>query len=435
MFGTRSARRLILSAATVVAVATGLAVAPIAVGTAVASDSTVASSVFAKVNADRTRPSLNVPKLGLNGYISDVAHEIVIDYANCPGCAFAAPSDLPSTPVAPTSWESVVAHVSTGAHTATRLLAALLTARRSAIENSDYNFGGIAIKTHGSQVYAVLFVVQYTSAPAGKIDLATPTITGHVRVGGKLTAHYSSSPKADLYTATWWSNGIQYATGKTFTIPTGLFGETITAHVEAEKNNYVERTLSSAQTKPVATGVFTVSGKAHMGEFLNVVLAPQLPVSVAPIPVTYSYRWYRNGHLLSDTNFYYSPLPSDWGKNITSKITLHAPHVTARTITTKAHIFKGLTFTDTYVPTITVPTLLAVDATITSSIPLWTPSTTWSITWRADGKKIKGEHTTSLKLTQAMFNKHITVTYTATNPIYKHTARTSAPTARVYNLL
>jgi hypothetical protein len=65
------------------------------------------------------------------------------------------------------------------------------------------------------------------------------------------------------------------------------------------------------------------------------------------------------------------------------------------------------------------------------SVGKWSPKPTFTYTWLADGKAIKGATKASLTLTKALAGKRITVVVTGTRLGYETVARVSSATKKV----
>ena len=72
-----------------------------------------------------------------------------------------------------------------------------------------------------------------------------------------------------------------------------------------------------------------------------------------------------------------------------------------------------------------------VGRTLTARHGTWTPGTTFSYTWHANGKRIKRATTTKLRLTKAQKGKRISVTVTGKKQGYTPVSKTSAKTRKI----
>ncbi|MDE0547460.1 carboxypeptidase regulatory-like domain-containing protein [Microbacterium sp. C7(2022)] len=82
----------------------------------------------------------------------------------------------------------------------------------------------------------------------------------------------------------------------------------------------------------------------------------------------------------------------------------------------------------------TVPTIagtVAVGSVLTAGVSGWTPDTTFTYRWLADGATISGATSSKLTLTSALQGKRISVAVTGQREFYVSASKTSAQTARV----
>lgn len=144
-----------------------------------------------------------------------------------------------------------------------------------------------------------------TSEPSAAVvagtltNTAKPTITGEVRVGGTVQATEGTwSPTPGTYTYQWFQSGSTdpIGTGKSFVVPPGAAGKTLTVKVSALKAGYSVGTAVSEPSAPVGLPALenevapSVTGEPQVG---LTVTADEGTWSVTP--ESFTYRWFRSG--------------------------------------------------------------------------------------------------------------------------------------------
>ncbi|GEK23554.1 hypothetical protein CXY01_40740 [Cellulomonas xylanilytica] len=163
-----------------------------------------------------------------------------------------------------------------------------------------------------------------TAVVGGLLTAPTPTISGTVRVGQKLTATPGTWGPAPVTLAYQWYRAgtrITGATASTYTLTTADLGKTLTVHVIGSKTGYTTVDKASAKTAAVAglltTATPTVSGTLKVGSTLTA-----KPGTWGPAPVTLAYQWYRAGVAISGaTSPTYKLVAADKGTGIKVKVT------------------------------------------------------------------------------------------------------------------
>ncbi|WP_408897190.1 carboxypeptidase regulatory-like domain-containing protein [Nocardioides sp. R1-1] len=144
-----------------------------------------------------------------------------------------------------------------------------------------------------------------TSEPSAAVTAGTltntakPTISGEVRVGGTVQATEGTwSPTPGSYTYQWFQSGTAEAigTGKSFVVPAGAAGKTLTVKVNALKSGYTVGTAFSEPSEPV--GLPTLENDVPP----SVTGEPQVGLTVtadegtwSATPESYTYRWFQSG--------------------------------------------------------------------------------------------------------------------------------------------
>ncbi|MDE6195284.1 MAG: hypothetical protein K2F55_00265, partial [Erysipelotrichaceae bacterium] len=134
---------------------------------------------------------------------------------------------------------------------------------------------------------------ELTSAEVTVVDkdalTGTVTITGTPKVGETLTAEVTGLPNDANTTIKWYANGVEVATGETWTTTYDYVDQEITVKVTAD--NYTGELESTAVTlmKADLTGTVTITGTAKVGETLTA------EVTGLPNDANTTIKWYANG--------------------------------------------------------------------------------------------------------------------------------------------
>lgn len=173
-----------------------------------------------------------------------------------------------------------------------------------------------------------------TSEPVQVSDLDNidpPTIAGQAKVGVELTADPGTyAPTPDSFTYQWLADGepVEGATNQTFTPGSDQFGKRLAVLVAAAKTGYTSMIIGTDETEPVAAGAMVVSGKPSIsggtkpGQVLTASIAG---LTFTPTPDRVSYKWYRDGQLVTGiTGPDYEVTGDDVGSRITVVVDAHA---------------------------------------------------------------------------------------------------------------
>ena len=268
----------------------------------------------------------------------------------------------------------------------------------------------------------------------GTLTAPTPTISGTVKVGAKLTAvpgTWGPAPVTLKYQ--WKADGaaISGATASTYVLPASLLGKKITVTVTGSKTSYATVSRTSAATAAVAKGTLTaptptISGTAKVGVKLTAV-----PGAWGPAPVTLKYQWRADGVAISGaTASTYIVAAGLVGKKITVTVTGTKTGYTTASKTSAATVavVKG----SLTAPTPTVTGTARVGLKLTALAGTWGPApVTLKYQWKANGTAISGATSSTLVIPASAKGKKITVTVTGSKTGYTTVSKTSASSATV----
>ena len=168
-------------------------------------------------------------------------------------------------------------------------------------------------------------ISQAVNVTSGDLTTSVPTIAGTLKLGGVLTASAGEwGPEGVVLSYQWLRNGapISKATAAKYTLVAKDVGTRISVRVTGVAEGYGTATTESKLTAKVAAGKLTaatpkISGTAKVGKRLTA-----KPGSWKPSGVSFSYRWYRSGKLISGaTKSYHTAVKADAGKTIKVKVT------------------------------------------------------------------------------------------------------------------
>jgi surface antigen len=170
-------------------------------------------------------------------------------------------------------------------------------------------------------------------------NTAKPVITGHVRVGSRLTATAGTWSANSNYSYQWYAghDRISGATGSTFIPTRSQLGHTIFVHVAASRDSYSSGSVNSSRTVGVALGSISfskspaISGTSRVGSRLTVD-----PGAFTPAGATVRYQWLRDGKAISYTTSTHTLNAHDHGAKLSVRLAYSAAGYTTRTVTTAA---------------------------------------------------------------------------------------------------
>ncbi len=179
-------------------------------------------------------------------------------------------------------------------------------------------------------------VSAFTTAP-------TPTITGTVRVGERLTAVPGSWSPVPAFTYQWKrtvgdvTTNISGATLATYVLTAADYDAVISVDVKGTLLTYETTTKTSSGTEAVAAGVFTtaptptITGSAQSSQTLTAVPGTWAPVA------TFTYQWLADEEVIAGATAATLPLTTGMvGKQISVAVTGAATRYTSQTKTSLA---------------------------------------------------------------------------------------------------
>ena len=271
-----------------------------------------------------------------------------------------------------------------------------------------------------------------TKVAPGVLSAATPTLSGTVRVGSKVTAKPGAWTSGTSLSYQWYASGskISGATSSTYTPSSGAKGKTLTVKVTGKKSGYTTVTRTSAGTK-VAAGVLsapkpTIKGTVKVGGTVSVARGTWKPGATS-----YRYQWKVGGTSVKGATRSSYTIPAKYaGKKLTVTVTGSRSGYTTRSVTSSSATVLRV-YSRTSAPkvsgTVRVGSTLKV-----SSKGTWSPApTSWKYQWKANGTAIKGATRSTFTLTSAQHGKKITVTVSGVRRGYATSSRTSAATVKV----
>lgn len=231
----------------------------------------------------------------------------------------------------------------------------------------------------------------------------------------------------------WWDEEGEYdgimTDSSTFTVPADALGSQMMVEVQGGRREpdpdlgFVGK--ATGYTAAVAPGILTaptptISGNPASGRVLTA--DPGAWTS----GTAFTYRWYADGAAIAGATKSTLTLGSaQKGARITVKVTGKKTAYTAASRTSDP---------TPKVATMATPTIsgtLAYKRTLTAKPGTWTPGTTFTYQWRADGEKIAGATTSTFEPLLAQTGKQISVTVTGSKPGYDTLTKTSALSPKV----
>ncbi|CAN7250349.1 carboxypeptidase regulatory-like domain-containing protein [Knoellia sp. LjRoot47] len=164
-----------------------------------------------------------------------------------------------------------------------------------------------------------------TATVLGVLTAPTPTVSGTVKAGYRLTAAPGTWGPSPVTLAYQWKRAgvaITGATASSYVLTGSDTGKAITVTVTGTKTGYAATAKTSAATAAVAAGTLTaptptISGTKTVGSTLTAASG-----TWGPAPVTLAYQWFRSGVAITGaTASTYKLTTTDKGKTLTVRVT------------------------------------------------------------------------------------------------------------------
>jgi len=290
-----------------------------------------------------------------------------------------------------------------------------------------YLIGAVAAR---SGDVAGLPVGAATAAPvkAGTLTAGTPTVSGTVRVGTKLTAKTGTWTGGTAFAYQWKISGATVATTSTFTPQAGHAGKTLRLVVTGTKAGYAPKTAYSAFSTVAKASFKTttpkINGTVKVGALVGATTGHFSPTA------SLTYRWKANGKPIAGATGRTYKIPSRLhGDKLTVTVTGTRTGYTTKSLTSAASVVSK-PFGRASAPTISGT--VRVGKTLTANRGTWSPTpSAVSYQWRAGGKSIPGATGRTYKLTAKEHGKKISVQIVGRKYAYLPTTRLSGATSTV----
>lgn len=246
-----------------------------------------------------------------------------------------------------------------------------------------------------------------------------PTISGSVQVGSTLTAVAGAwSPEADL-AYEWLVDGAVEGTETTFQPSAADRGKQLELRVTGTRDGFTSVVRTSA---PVTVGYGTFSSPT-----LAIDGAVRVDSTLTALTgswatgATLTYSWAVAGVVVS-TDSSYTPPASTRGKALTLTVVAARDGYQPVTKTTASAVSGAGVFTSAPAPTISGT--VRVDRTLTAVPGTWSPTATFTYSWKVDGKVVSTART--YKLPAAYRGKTLTLSVTASRAGFPTTTKSAA---------
>ncbi|WP_137844204.1 carboxypeptidase regulatory-like domain-containing protein [Microbacterium sp. 2FI] len=264
---------------------------------------------------------------------------------------------------------------------------------------------------------------QTATVVLGTLVAPTPTISGSLAVGYRLTAVPGTWTPAATLTYQWYAGGVAVsgATAPQFLLTTAQKDKQMTVRVSGSLIGYNPASKTSAASAKVTTvGTPTITGVARTGATLTAV------PGVWATSTTFAYQWYADKVAVAGaTKNTFVPTAAQDAKSITVRVTgTRAGYGTVAR--TSAATLKVMRFS---APTISGS--LAVGMTLTAKPNTWSAGTTFSYQWLAAGVAVTGATKSTLVLTTAQRDKQISVKVTGAQSGFATVVAASALSPKV----
>lgn len=250
-----------------------------------------------------------------------------------------------------------------------------------------------------------------------------PSISGALAVGSVLTAKPNTWSAGTAFAYQWYASGtaISGATSPTFTLGSAQRDKQMTVKVTGTQSGFTSVAASSASSvRVIAPATPTITGSLRVGG--TVTAKPNGWTSGA----TFRYQWYADAVPISGATKSTLVLGSaQRDTQISVKVTGTKPGYGSGSRTSAPSARVALA------PTPSVGGTVMVGSTLTARTGTWTPDTTFTYQWSANGSAISGATGSTFTPSRAYAGKTIAVKVVGSNSGYQTIARSSAATAGV----
>jgi hypothetical protein len=280
---------------------------------------------------------------------------------------------------------------------------------------------------HTYRVIAKWRTSSVSTVASGSLTMTSPSISGALKPGSTLTAHFDGySGAATQFDYRWEADGSTIGTNASTLALTGVeYGQRISVRVTPLGEDPEESSLLG----PVAAGTLhavtaTISGSLHVGQVLTAQAG-----SWPGIPVHGAYQWLRNGRAIAGaTGQAYRAVPADRTTVVNVAITISTHGYTTIRGTTKLSTAIGSPLVTAGTPTIAGSPI--VGRTLTAGSGVWGPSgVALHYRWYIAGRSVAGATSRTFVVPSSAIGKVIQVRITGTKKGYVSVAASSAPTA------
>jgi hypothetical protein len=252
---------------------------------------------------------------------------------------------------------------------------------------------------------------------------STPKVSGYAAYGGTLTAVPGDWSDGTTFTYQWYASGaaISGATKSTLKLGTGQKAKTISVKVTGKNTGRATVVKTSAATgKTATTATPTISGSAVYGSTLTA------KAGTWTSGTSFAYQWYADGTAISGATKSTLKLgTAQKDAAITVKVTGRKSGYGTVPKTSRATLRVMTPAT----PAITGTAI--INSTLTAKTGTWTSGAALSVQWYANGSKLSGKTSSTLKITESLAGKRLTVQVTGKKSGYTTVTKTSAATASV----
>jgi hypothetical protein len=252
-----------------------------------------------------------------------------------------------------------------------------------------------------------------------------PAINGATQVGETLAVQMSAPAPGAKLEYQWLQDGLEIlgASKDTYLLKPEDFGHQISVEVSASKQDYFSTSIRS-NAATVQLGTIKSASKPTIGGVLKVGETLSASPNQWDNGVTFSYQWARNGlAILGATSATYPLTIADAGSTISLQATGSKPGYTTVSKISEPMAIPLATMLSS---TPKIAGTAKVGSTLKAVTSSWVSGSKVSYKWLANGLAVKGETSSSLKLTAALKGKKISVSVSQTASGYSTAVKVSA---------